>query len=330
MPIEQTSHRNLTKGYGIAFIGTMIWSTTAILIRHLTNQWQLPPIILAFWRDLFVFVVLATSLLVIKPRLLRLRRDDFRYLVIYGLVLALFNTCWTLSVYYNGAAVSTVLAYSSAGFTALMGWYFLKESLDIGKIVCVALSILGCVLVSGAYSPAMWRLNPLGIITGLVSGLAFAVYSLMGRQASNRKIHSLTTLTYTFGIAAGFLLLFNLVRIPGYSGIQDLFWLGNSIAGWGFLFLLAIVPTIGGYGLYTVSLGYLPASVANLIATLEPAFTAIQAYLLLGERFTFSQISGSILILGAVILLRWLEERRIMRNNRSGRLLEWQNEPDQP
>lgn len=302
------SPRTLSKGYLIAFIGTLIWSTTAIIIRHLTNQWHMPPIVLAFWRDLFVCIALVTGLLLFRPRLLVVNRSDLTYLIIYGLVLALFNASWTLSVYYNGAAISTVLAYSSAAYTALLGRYFLKESLDWGKILAVTLCLAGCVFVSGAHDPTAWRLNSLGIITGLISGFAFAIYSLMGRQASNRKINSLTTLTYTFGAAAGFLLLFNLVSIPGYSGIADLFWLGDSLAGWGFLILLALVPTIGGYGLYTVSLGYLPASIANLIATLEPALTAVQAYILLNEVLTTTQIFGTLLIIGGVLFLRWYEE----------------------
>lgn len=304
-----TLTQNQTRGYLIALIGTFIWSTTAILIRHLTNQWHLPPIVLAFWRDFFVFLILSLVLWFSRRSLLFTSRPTFLYLLVYGLVLAVFNFTWTLSVYYNGAAVSTVLAYSSAAFTAVLGWRFLDERLGGAKILAVAFSLIGCVLVSGAASVSAWALNPLGIVTGLISGIAFAIYSLFGRQASRRGIPSMTTLTYTFGTAAGFLLLFNIIEIPGYSGIRHLFWLGSSLAGWGFLFLLAIGPTIGGYGLYTVSLGYLPASVANLIATLEPALTAIQAYLFLGERMTLAQLTGSILILGGVVFLRWSEQR---------------------
>lgn len=309
METTSTLTRNQTRGYVIALVGTFIWSTTAILIRHLTNQWHLPPIILAFWRDFFVFLILALVLWFSRRALLFTSRANLRYLLMYGLVLAVFNFTWTLSVYYNGAAVSTVLAYSSAAFTAVLGWRFLGESLGGVKILAVVFSLVGCILVSGAASVSAWAFNSLGVMTGLISGMAFAIYSLLGRVASHRGIPSLTTLTYTFGTAAGFLLLFNILEIPGYSGIRHLFWLGNSWAGWGFLFLLALGPTIGGYGLYTVSLGYLPASVANLIATLEPALTAVQAYLFLGERMTLTQLMGSFFILGGVVFLRWSEQR---------------------
>lgn len=80
--------------------------------------------------------------------------------------------------------------------------------------------------------------------------------------------------------------------------------------GWAVLVMLAVGPTLGGYGLYTVSLSYLPASVANLIATLEPVMTALLAYFLLGERFTVPQLMGSALIIAGVILLRVSGGRR--------------------
>ena len=54
--------------------------------------------VLAFWRDLFVALTLLPALAVIRPGLLKVKRADMRYLVIYGLVLAIFNALWTLSV----------------------------------------------------------------------------------------------------------------------------------------------------------------------------------------------------------------------------------------
>jgi len=53
-----------------------------------------------------------------------------------------------------------------------------------------------------------------------------------------------------------------------------------------------------------VSLKYLPVSVASLIATLEPVFTAIMAVFLLGERLSTVQFVGSLLIILGVLTLR--------------------------
>lgn len=307
----------LTRGYMIALLSAVILSTTAILIRYLTQTYQLPALILAFWRDGFVALALLAVLRLWRPSLLRLERRHVALVFAYGLVLAVFNSLWTLSVALNGAAVSTVLAYCSAGFTALLGWWFLKERLDWAKLLAVVLSLGGCVLVANALDAQVWRTNLAGILTGVFSGLAYAVYSLMGRTASLRGLNPWTTILYTFACAAGFLLVFNLAPggwLPGTAYHPgDLFWLGGALPGWGILLILAVGPTLLGFGLYNISLAYLPSSVANLIVTLEPAFTAVTAYFFLGERLSGLQIGGSLMILAGVFFLRvyegWLAGR---------------------
>jgi drug/metabolite transporter (DMT)-like permease len=301
----------LTKGYLIALIGTVIWSFTAVFIRYLTETYRLPPLVLAFWRDLAVCVALSLVFVTFKPALLRVERQHLKFLFLYGFLLSVFNSLWTVSVAFNGAAVATVLAYSSAAFTAVLAWKFFQESLGRVKLLAVALSILGCAFVSGAFNPAAWQVNPLGIITGLLSGIAFAGYSLMGKASSQRSINPWTTLLYTFSFGAVFLLAYNILPawLPGIHSTPELLWLGRAWAGWGVLILLGIGPTIGGYGLYTVSLTYLPASVANLVATLEPSITAVLAYLFLGERLTGPQLFGSVLVIMGVIILRLNEGR---------------------
>jgi drug/metabolite transporter (DMT)-like permease len=309
-PPSTTSH--LSHGYTIALLSSAALSTTAIFIRYLTQTYQMPSLVLAFWRDVFVTLVLLLALGLLRPNLLRVNRKHLQYLLLYGLLLAIFNASWTQSVALNGAAISTVLVYSSVAFTALLGWIFLKERLNWGKAAAISLSLSGCVLVSGVLNASASSLTGLGIFTGVLSGLLYAIYSLMGRSASQRGLNPWTTLLYTFGFAAVFLLIFNLIPVglPG-AAIQpvDLMWLGDEWAGWGILLLLAAGPTLAGFGLYNVSLVYLPSSIANLIMTTEPVFTAVIAYILLDERLNAQQIFGSLLILAGVFLLRIYEGR---------------------
>ena len=309
-----------TRGYLVALLSAAILSTTAVFIRYLTETYHIPPLVLAFWRALFVVFTLIVGLGVLRPALLSAPRRHLPYLAAYGLVLAAFNSLWTLSVALNGAAVATVLVYCSAAFTALLGWWLLKERLDGAKLLAVALCLSGCVLVAGALNPAAWDANLAGILTGVLSGLGYAVYSLMGRTAAQRGLNPWTTLLYTFAFATCCLLVVNL--LPGEpvmgTAVQpaDLFWLGSAWAGWGVLFLLAAGPTVAGFGLYNVSLSLLPASVANLILTLEPVFTAVLSYALLSERLSGVQIVGSLLILGGVLWLRLHNGKRKTQHNR--------------
>ncbi len=299
---------HLTRGYSLAVISAVILSTTAIFIRYLTQTYAIPALVLALWRAGFVVLTLFAVLSAFHPALLKVEKRHLPYLLAYGALLAVFNSFWTLSVALNGAAVATVLVYCSAAFTAILGWWLLKERLDWGKTLVIVVTLAGCVLVSNALDVAVWQSNFSGILTGVLAGLGYALYSLMGRSASQRGLNPWTTLTYIFVFATVFLLGFNLFFgdvIPGAATRPvDLLWLGDAWLGWGVLFLLAAGPTVAGFGLYLVSLSYLPASIVNLIVTLEPTFTAVGAYFLLGERLIGVQLLGSLLILGGVAFLR--------------------------
>ena len=65
------------------------------------------------------------------------------FLIGYGFILSIFNGLWTVSVSLNGAAVATVLVYSSAAFTALLGWRLFHEPLGPIKILAVIFSLAG-------------------------------------------------------------------------------------------------------------------------------------------------------------------------------------------
>ncbi|TAM51795.1 MAG: DMT family transporter [Acidobacteria bacterium] len=317
MPSAPPAGLSSARGYAIALASAAVLSTTAIFIRHLTQTYRMPALVLAFWRDGLVFLTLLAVLAAARPALLPVARRHLPYLAGYGLMLATFNAAWTLSVALNGAALSTVLVYSSAAFTALLGRWLLDEPLGWGKLVAVTVSLAGCAVVSGALDPAAWRTNLTGITTGVLSGLCYAGYSLMGRSASQRGLDPWTTVLYTFGVAALVLLAVDLLAggvVPGAAPRpRDLLWLGDAAAGWAALFLLAAGPTLAGFGLYNVSLGLLPSSVANLIVTLEVPFTAVIAYAVLGERLTAVQLAGGALVVAGVVLLRLYERWRAGR-----------------
>ncbi len=301
----------LARGYLICLAATFSWAFTGILIRYLTVNYQISPLTLSFWRDVFVVLGLVVIFSLVNRSLLYPGKGRLPYFALYGLVVTLFNGLWSFSVALNGAAAATVLAYSSAAFTALLAWWLFREPLTPIKILAVSLGLAGCVLVAEAYNAAAWALNPFGILTGLCSGLIFAVYSLMGKFTANRGINSWTALLYSFAFAALYFLPLSLLGgwLEGYSPTQTLFWLGNRPLGWLALFVLGVGPTIGGFGFYSLSLNYLQASFANLIAMTEPLITAVLAYLLLGERLTPPQLVGGAMILSSVVILRLFELR---------------------
>jgi drug/metabolite transporter, DME family len=284
-----------TRGLLFALVGTLLWSTTGIFISYLLANFAIQPLTLAFWRDVFAGGTLVAVLAWRKPAALRLRRADLPFFLGYGFLgMAAFHGLWTYSVQFNGAAVATVLAYTAPAFTVLLARPLLAEPLTPRKLAATTLALGGCVLVAQAYRPEIWQVNRAGIVIGVVTGLLFALLSVGGRWSRGRFPSPWTVTTYGFVFAA--------LGLGLTQNWHSLFSMGAAWLGWGVLFVLSIGPSLIGYGLYTVSLSYLPAGVAVIITALEPALTALLAIAILGERLDRWQWLGVLVVFLAVLL----------------------------
>jgi drug/metabolite transporter (DMT)-like permease len=255
------------------------------------------PLALAFLRVTIVVGALALALLLVKRSYFRIHRHTLVYLVAMGVIgVGLHQLFWINSVQLNGAGVATVLVYVQPTIVALVSVRFLNEPLDRTKLIALGLTLVGIVLVAQVYQLGSLRVNGLGLLVGIGTGFTWATYALLGRYTAIRH-PAWTTLFYAFFFGAVFLLPFQLFGVSTFA-------LGSSWGGWATLIFLALGPTLGGFGLYTIGLSQVPASIVTLIGTLEPVFSIILAYFLFGEVLTPLQLVGAGLILFSVILLR--------------------------
>lgn len=278
-------------------------STTGVLIRYLTEYHNLSPFILAFWRNLFLVLILGFILEVFYPRLMEIKWHQLPRFARYGLVLFLFNLLWTYSVQLNGAGVATVLVCLSSVFTLILGRLFLQEPLTFIKIGVCFVSLVGTIFITDMGFASFRHLLP--ILCGAGAGLCYSVYNLTGRTLVLKGVNPWTALFYGFSFAG--LCFFCVIWLGKIcfagSEVFNFFQLGGAMKGWGCIFLLAVGPTLVGFGLMNVSLACLSSSTVNIMLTAEPPLTIIWAYLLLNESLGQNQIIGSILILGAIIWL---------------------------
>ncbi len=284
-----------THGVIIALAGTAAWATTAIIMRTLMQGLSLAPLTLAVWRDVTVVAVLWFILRATAPHVLRIRRSDLPFLLLHGGVsLAAMNALWALSLGYNGATLSTVLIYLAPGVSALGGWALLHESITRWKVAALVLGLAGVALIVGK-SSAGYHLTPLGVGIGLASAVGFAAFTLTGRVAARRFASTWTGLFYGFVFATLSLIVLALVMRSPRTELN-----GRLVVG----LLVLAAPTLLGYGLISLALRYLPASMTALIASLEPALTAVMAVTLLGEHLAPIQWVGSGLIVAGVLAVQ--------------------------
>ena len=290
-------------GYLTGLGATFLLATTAIFISYLASA-GLKPLVLAFWRAAFLSLPVLAGVM-IHRNFLKERRPLGRAAVltvlVQGLILGIFNISWTFSVVANGAAQATVLVYSSAFFTLCIEAVLGRQRLTRMRIAAALCILGGCVIFcrpeggfliqsGGGFS---------GLILGLGAGAAYALYSLAGRRAAEAGCPVLLNMGWSFAVSGLVILACFLVTSGGFPELVPRI----TTVDWGVLVIFALVPTLGGYGLYNLTLKRLSAGTANLLVASEPLFTIVIAWLVLGDRFPAFTLPGAAAVVLGVGLL---------------------------
>ena len=122
----------------------------------------------------------------------------------------------------------------------------------------------------------------IGLVVGVLSMLANAGSSLLGR-AINRQLTqtALTVTVVSMGIGASILLIIGLA-VEGWQTI--------SLTSWGIILWLAVVHTALAFTLWNKTLTVLSASESSLINSTMLIQTALLAWLFLGEALSIREI----------------------------------------
>lgn len=281
------------RGVAMVVAAASFWGTAGLWTTWILRGSDLSAVQLAFVRDLAAFLILFAGLRRARPDLLRVQRAHLPWLALMGGVgIGLFHTLWNLSTLWNGVSLATVFQYTAPVVVTAAARVVWREPLTPRKLaaMCLALAGVALIVLPGAL-PAL-QVTASGLAAGLGSALTISVYILLAKRFAG-VYNPWTLLLYMFGFAT--------LALAPFAAL--------SAGGWGMtphvlaaLAAFVLLPTLAGFGLYTAGLRFLPASTASILSTIEVAFAALFAYLLLAERLGPGQWLGAGLILAAVAL----------------------------
>ncbi|MDQ2792673.1 MAG: DMT family transporter [Bacteroidota bacterium] len=221
-------------------------------------------------------------LLVVRPRLGRLTKAQWRAVVPYGLALGLMN----LLFYYALARIPLGLAVTLE-FIGPLG-LALAGSRRWGDVVWALLAAVGIALI------APWQgqgLDLLGVVFALAAGGAWTIYIVLGQRTAavlpGQQAVAIGMLfaalpVLPLGIASG--------SLTGLT--PHLLLLGG---------LLALFSSVLPFSLEMQALRTLPTRTFSILMSLEPVAAAISGWLLLGERLLPAQWLAVGLIVAASV-----------------------------
>lgn len=284
----------MNKNYLYIILAAIFWGTMCVFVKGLTSL-GFTTIQIALLRA-FVSLLFITSLVLFRDKsLFKISLRDIWMFFGSGIIsYFLFNNCYFTAINLIGAAVSSVLLYTSPIFVTIMSCILFKEQMTKKKILCLALAVVGCALVSGLATGDFGSISLPGILIGLASGFTYALYSIFSTYAL-RKYNALTVTFYTFlfGTVAALIIGNPIETFRTIANPQGILW---ALA-------LGIISGALPYFLYTLGLSKVNPSHAAVIATVEPVVASLIGIFFYRESADFFTVLGIILIIGASVIL---------------------------
>lgn len=288
-------------------VSATLWGLIAIFVRKLAS-FGFTPMEIVTLRTVTAAVILGLIGAGKDRSVFKISFHDIRLFIGTGICsIVLFNWCYFTSINQLNLSFAVILLYTAPAFVTVMSLLFLKEKMDIRKLISVVGTVLGCVLIAGVNIEDASNVNAVGILTGLGAGFGYALYTIFGKFALH-KYQPFTVTFYTFLLAGC-----TLIPLTGLWNKWELLKSGEVLFyGIG----LGLFPTVIAYLLYTKGLEKMEGSKASIIATVEPVVATILSVFLYNESFGIIQFIGTVLILGSVVLINLKIHKQVKSANK--------------
>jgi len=273
-------------GYFYVAAAAIIWGSNGVIVNRVPYDAHT----VAFFRVLFASLTLLPVVLLTRKAEVISAAKSWRIMLSLGLLLALGWTLLFRSMKLIAIANAVFLNYTAPIFATLLAPLFLKEKLEKSTLLALAISVVGIVLILFQQNLQIGDLNDLnrlGVILGLLAGLAYAGFTIVSKKALS-SFSSEVVAFYSYSTATLFLLPF----VIGIDFSPD----STSLR---LLLVLGILNTAFAVTLYLRGLRMVKAQKAVVFTYLEPVSALVFGFLFLAQPPTPLMLVGGSLILFA-------------------------------
>lgn len=272
-------------------LGAVIIGLSPIFVRLS----ELGPVTTAFWRVAIALLPLLALRLSKagggsdRPHSLR----DGLALAFPGLMLAGDLIAWHISIHITSVANATLLANMAPIFVTLGGWMLFRSTVSRAFMVGLGLAVAGVVILNSKPSAGQGHLG--GDAIAVVAAMFYAGYMLSLSRLRSRY-STLTIMVWSTFSAS-------LCMLPVALLFEQGFW-PMTLYAWVIVLGLACICHLGGQGLITYALAWLPASFSSLTLLIQPIVAACVAWLVLSEPLGILQVIGGGVVLVGILIAR--------------------------
>jgi drug/metabolite transporter (DMT)-like permease len=286
----------VSRDYWLLLLANIVYATSYIATRVTLDD--VPPATLGFLR-LAIGSLILVPLAGRRPAVAALGyadRSSIAWMGILGFGAAFALSHWGIA--RSTATNAALLIIVEPVSLVLLSPPVLGERLDRSGVVGAALALAGVVLVVVNGIPGItldlapyWQ----GDLLLVLSGLAYAAYTLLGRGVLTRHpALSITARSIVWGTAS----VLPLAGAEWLRGLRPV-WSASAVAG---TLYLALVITVLAYLLWNYALERVEAPRAAIFLCVQPIVGSLLGAALLGEPVTSFTITGGVLIVAGLIL----------------------------
>ena len=287
------------RGYLYVILAAVLWGVSGSSAKFLFNS-GVSPFQLVQLRLTITALGLLFWLSLRNPALFRIARRDIWYFALLGTAgvgACQFTYLYAISKINVAAAI--LLQYLAPSLIALHAVVITRDRLSLSTVMALAGATAGCYLVVGAYNLELLSMNLTGVVSGILSAVAFAWYSIHGEYGM-RRYSPWTVLFYAILFAA---MAWNLLHPP-----LEAFFHRYTAIEWGWILYIGVMGTLLPFSLYLEGVNLIRSTRASITAILEPITAGVIAFFFLNERMHTLQILGGFLVIASIILLQFKQE----------------------
>jgi drug/metabolite transporter (DMT)-like permease len=282
-----------------------LWAVNGVVSKVIIESGDVSAQRLTEVRTTGAFALLFLALVLSRPGLLPVRREELPVLLTFGLLgLAFVQWFYFEAISRLDIGVALLIQYVAPVLVALWARFVYDEPVRRRIWAALALSILGIALLVELWNGL--TLDRLGVVAALGSATTFAVYVLSAERAVTRR-DPVSLVCYGFLLASVFWAVVQpWTSFPFGRVDESVSLLGRladvSLPVWLLMTFMVVLGTIVPFALLAASLRHIPASRAAITAMFEPVAATVLAYAWLGESLTAYQLLGAFVVLTAIVL----------------------------
>ena len=281
----------------LPILAGIMFGSSGIFVRTLTQN-GIDQTTLLFLRFSIAIIPILAAIFLTDRKLLKISLSDLPLFLVCAICIIGLNLCYNESMNTVPLSLAAVLLSLAPIYVLIIAYFLFGEKITSKKLICMALAIFGCVLMTGVLETSLKNIPIFGILSGIGAGLFWAVYLMASKKSIEMGNHTYTILLYSIIFITIALIPFtDFGQISSFVSINPMLTILFLVLHSTFSFALP-------YILSTLSLSYMDSGTSSiLLSGAEPFAALIFGLILYGEIPTVLMFLGFILTVTAMMLL---------------------------